>query len=132
MVGNFHLLPVAHMPHLQHPPLPATAPTPDLAPVNHADHVQSLEPPLDGLGRAPPLQPSSRGCFVSGAVVGALLGVLSAWLVVARGLGKESRERFWSRFGGADGWRAGRRQFVAGTQGERKVSAGGVSQADNR
>lgn len=155
MVGNFHLLPLAHVPQQHYPPLGATAPISDTATINHADRGQSLEPPHppsgkdafrtaraaagsdqackneyggdDVVGRSPPLQPSSRGCFVSGVVAGMLLGVVSAWLVVAKVLGRDTWGRIRNWFCGAERGRAGRRETTAGTPGEEKVSAGNMT-----
>eukprot|EP00752_Nemacystus_decipiens_P010086 g8988.t1 len=149
VVGNFHLLPVAHVPpQLRYSPLPATAPTSDTA---TGDCGQSPESPYapsevgsfrmaraaassdqacgnecsrDGLGGDPPLRPSFSGCFVSGSVVGVLLGILLASLIVAKALGKEARERLWNWFGEARGERAGWRQDVAGAERMRTEGAG--------
>lgn len=149
VVGNFHLLPVAHVPELQHGPLQATASSSNTATIDHAGHGQRSRRPQawsetglfqtagavdgvqacrneyggDSLGSVPPPPASSGGCFASGAVVGIMLSILSAWLVVSRGLGKESWERLRGRLAGANKRQAGRRQAIASVREAQKVSA---------
>ena len=121
-VGNFHLLPVAHVP-------PATSGRRSESNViREANRDHESAPPAGDLLHAagdcdpwPSPSPSSRDFFLSGAVVGAALCLLSAWLVVARGWGAHPWARFCGLFDGEGGSGAGWRAAVADVRADRKV-----------
>lgn len=142
-VGNFHLLPISHVPQVQQPLLRTAVSNCEGTGVRDVDHGQelgirpALQPPVANdscggtidpscawtcggdSGRALSL-PSSGGCFVSGAAVGVLVNFLLAWLVVTRGYGKKSLERCWN-------WlnvERGSRKAVIGDEGARKAGVG--------
>lgn len=66
--------------------------------------------------------PYSGGCFVSGAAAGVLLYLLLTWLVVTRGCGKISWERWWNWLKVEKGWR----EAAPGEERAEKVGAGRI------
>lgn len=148
-VGNFHLLPVSHVPQVPQPSLCGMDSKCEGTSVRNHDHdqelgvrhaLQSSPPPGEGGDRDGSSPSSARGCgddrsslyfspgscFVSGVATGVLFYFLLTWLVVTRGYGKRSWERGVNRLKVESGWV----ETAIGDQGARKVSAGRVTLPD--
>ncbi|CAM9482581.1 unnamed protein product [Pylaiella littoralis] len=138
-VGNFHLLPVSHVPQVPQPSLCGMDSKCEGTSVRNHDHdqelgvrhaLQSSPPPGEGGDRDGSSPSSARGCgddrsslyfspgscFVSGVATGVLFYFLLTWLVVTRGYGKRSWERGVNRLKVESGWV----ETAIGDQGARK------------
>ncbi len=107
-VGNFHLLPVAHVPPPLQPSATQAAPSSEIDATPEPNCGQGSASPARDLPRAVgdcdrwhAQPPSPQDYFFSGAVAGVALCLLSAWLVVARKWGSQFSMTFCSWLDGA-------------------------------